>query len=408
MIKIEIPNISAKKQEYIEAVKPYVKERIELLLISSKHLSGDTIDLSVLGFVKYSQLTSKILIKFVSPDDRKGFKFTKDKYVKTIAICLSSQIIKSTISKFELNKIINFLEKVLSNNCKLLDEILVCEPYDLFSFSTKILKEYKINGVYSKYILSLAFDYSNIDVSDSIKFFFRKNNFVNFCPYCNINEILYIETQGGKAAAGHQLDHFFDKASYPLLACSFFNLVPSDSICNGSTNKGSIPFTDEFHLNPYIVGFNNNLVFEPILLGNSVKEVMLKINAKKGSSIRKKMLGSSEEINEDNIGNNYHREGNVNVFLLRSKYRNRKKNAENVLKDIYRANNGIVAIQKFLDLMTDLNKKEIYIEWYESTIKTPFYEEKFNDNGFSKFNKDIHDFYYRMDEKSRSEYMNPT
>jgi len=408
MIKIEIPNISAKKQEYLNTVKPSVKERIELLIISSKHLRGDPIDLTVKDFAKYSKLSSKIIDKFISKNDRKGFKFIKKKYKETISNCLNSIIIYPILSRLNFDKIISFLQELLSDNGELLNKLLICDPHKLLSLRTKLLDKYKLNDNSSKYLLSLAFDYSNSDINNSIKKFFRKNNFVKFCPYCNINEVLHIETQGGKSATGHQLDHFFDKASYPLLACSFFNLIPSDSNCNGPTNKGSITFTDKFHLNPYIDGFRDRVVFEPVFLGNKIKEIQIKISALRGTDIRKQLLGSSEEINEDDIGNNFHKEGNVNVFKILSRYRGRVDLAEFVLNDILKAENGIPAIQNFLDLMTDLDKKDNYIKWYESTIKTPFHERDFNNRGYSKFNRDIHDFYYQLDINRRSEYINPT
>lgn len=47
------------------------------------------------------------------------------------------------------------------------------------------------------------------------------------CPYCNI---LY--TYNRKKSVTAQLDHFFPKSEYPILALCFYNLVPSCSACN--------------------------------------------------------------------------------------------------------------------------------------------------------------------------------
>lgn len=50
---------------------------------------------------------------------------------------------------------------------------------------------------------------------------------IKCCPYCNEN---YVFNRGDKASA--QLDHFFPKEIYPLMAVSLYNLVPSCPSCN--------------------------------------------------------------------------------------------------------------------------------------------------------------------------------
>ena len=47
------------------------------------------------------------------------------------------------------------------------------------------------------------------------------------CPYCNRSYINSAESR-----SGCHLDHFYDKMSYPILAVSFFNLIPVCSTCN--------------------------------------------------------------------------------------------------------------------------------------------------------------------------------
>lgn len=50
---------------------------------------------------------------------------------------------------------------------------------------------------------------------------------VRVCPYCNRNYIFVDERN--KAC---EYDHFYPKCDYPLLAASFYNLIPSCSVCN--------------------------------------------------------------------------------------------------------------------------------------------------------------------------------
>jgi len=53
------------------------------------------------------------------------------------------------------------------------------------------------------------------------------------CPYCNRNYISVLtKEKDGDSKTRPQLDHFYPKAIYPFLACSFYNLIPSCSACN--------------------------------------------------------------------------------------------------------------------------------------------------------------------------------
>ena len=82
---------------------------------------------------------------------------------------------------------------------------------------------------------------------------------INVCPYCNRNYTLVIGSDANKGTR-FEFDHFFDKARYPYLALSFYNLVPSCHVCN-SNLKGSKKFNLEDNIHPYIEGFSDNVVF---------------------------------------------------------------------------------------------------------------------------------------------------
>jgi hypothetical protein len=71
---------------------------------------------------------------------------------------------------------------------------------------------------------------------------------IETCPYCNLSaEITIIKDSDGKIRPA--IDHFFDKARYPLFAISLGNFIPSCHHCN-STFKGTKDFYAEPHLNP--------------------------------------------------------------------------------------------------------------------------------------------------------------
>ena len=50
---------------------------------------------------------------------------------------------------------------------------------------------------------------------------------LSVCPYCNRNYI-----NNGRRNTTAQFDHFFPKSVYPILALSFYNLIPCCSVCN--------------------------------------------------------------------------------------------------------------------------------------------------------------------------------
>jgi len=50
------------------------------------------------------------------------------------------------------------------------------------------------------------------------------------CPYCNRNYTFLVDSENGKLRP--EIDHFYPKSIYPFLAMSFYNLIPSCSICN--------------------------------------------------------------------------------------------------------------------------------------------------------------------------------
>ncbi len=73
---------------------------------------------------------------------------------------------------------------------------------------------------------------------------------VNTCPYCNRVYTLTAIRRNSRLITRPELDHFFPQSKYPLLALSFFNLIPSCHICN-STIKGSRNLNLDQHVHPY-------------------------------------------------------------------------------------------------------------------------------------------------------------
>lgn len=69
--------------------------------------------------------------------------------------------------------------------------------------------------------------------------FFEDNIEVHTCYFCNIEFINKFSTST-KTKNGFTLDHFMNKGTYPYLALSLYNLVPSCYVCNSKV-KGTQP-----------------------------------------------------------------------------------------------------------------------------------------------------------------------
>lgn len=83
--------------------------------------------------------------------------------------------------------------------------------------------------------------YSAYDLADKLD--------ICTCTYCNR---LYTKTViKPSKIIRPEFDHWFAKSRYPLLAISFFNLIPSCNTCN-STVKGSSEMKLRTHLHPYL------------------------------------------------------------------------------------------------------------------------------------------------------------
>jgi hypothetical protein len=73
----------------------------------------------------------------------------------------------------------------------------------------------------------------------------------NSCTYCNRVYTSTIINKKGNKIIRPTLDHWFPQSDFPLLALSFYNLIPSCSNCNSSV-KGATNFNLNNHIHPYV------------------------------------------------------------------------------------------------------------------------------------------------------------
>ncbi|MBC74226.1 MAG: hypothetical protein CMH47_18555 [Muricauda sp.] len=89
-------------------------------------------------------------------------------------------------------------------------------------------------------------------------YFYEKMNYrlaewldIHTCTYCNRQYIFVVRKSNGLKGIVPQFDHWFSKSDYPILALSFYNLIPSCGICNSSI-KSDARLTLNDHLHPYV------------------------------------------------------------------------------------------------------------------------------------------------------------
>ena len=111
-------------------------------------------------------------------------------------------------------------------------------------------------------IIKDIFNYSGKFQSDVITPFFTENFDFRTCFYCNKDFITNFKKEKNELVSTFQLDHFYDKGTYPYLALSFYNLIPSCPTCNSSKVKGS---ANTFEHDSKVGKFQNETCIAPNL-----------------------------------------------------------------------------------------------------------------------------------------------
>lgn len=396
MIKIQIDNIQQRKQEYTDAITDLVAFRVSVLHQSLSHLNGVVVDFTTGHFTSFRPVTKNI---FEIVGDEVNMPNKRDGYTNTINNYLAAP---NHLANINIAGLIQFCDDMLANNYQQLSELLVCEAADLMNHNETILNDNGLNTAANIAVIKLAFDYTkyNPDISSPIREYFREREFVKFCPYCNTKTAHHNLNADGEVVDSYELDHFYDKARYPLLSYSLFNLVPSDHTCN-VTNKGVTQFTDEYHLNPHLMGYTAQIKFVPVGLNPAyeVDRIELNISEAPGSVLYRKINANNLPTVEQGVL------GNLNVFKIRSKHLSETHRAKTILKTLDTNNSYRKHIQKYLQSLTGLNIKDSYKKWYEKELNVCFNPINFNDKAYSKFGRDIHDHYYSSNRTVMNRYI---
>jgi hypothetical protein len=307
----------------------------------------------------------------------------------------------NNINNININGLIHLCNYLLANNEQRLRNVLVDDANNLLNLNTTALNVHGVNTQPNIEVIKLAFDYQKYDeIATPIKTYFRTNSFTKFCSYCNAELVIHETNSAAQTVRSFELDHFYDKSRYPLLSYSLFNLVPSDHTCN-VTNKGVTEFTDNYHLNPHFMGYADRISFVPIGLTTAygVNKIEVSVLEAPGTAMYRKINGNNQPNEEQG------ELGNLNVFKIRSKYTGETYRAGYLLKTIHKENKHFKHLKRYFNALSALDRKMNYIKWYEKELNVRFNVADFNEKGFSKFCRDIHDYYFTRNKTVWNRYI---
>ncbi len=184
------------------------------------------------------------------------------------------------------------------------------------------------------------------------------------CTYCNREYIFVYENKNGGKGMVPQFDHWFAKTDFPLLALSFYNLIPSCATCNGI--KSDIEMNLGDHLHPYVdPNISDSYRFSYFL--NSIDA--LKVVLKNNSLLSFKPEKTFKALNLEMIYKGHSGKELKDLYELRYKY------SENYLKILLENTFGNLS-------MTDQEK-------YRLIFGIELDDENYHKRIMSKFKKDI-------------------
>lgn len=204
-----------------------------------------------------------------------------------------SRIVFAQLSK---NRLPAKVEKFIKKNLKI---ILIGKPKELHNLALKfnrINRSSRHNSQMGKvfsYSIFMRNRQSNADVNNQYCAYKLASLLkVNVCPYCN-RQYTFTIIDNRQGITRPAFDHFLSKSRFPLFGLSLYNLVPSCTICN-STLKGKNHFSIVTHLNPYIVGFDDDCKFryDPQTIDSSIglgSDVKIKFWVKPGCKNKRKI-----------------------------------------------------------------------------------------------------------------------
>lgn len=266
----------------------------------------------------------------------------------------------------KLNVSNNIIEKFFDNHVNdKLDSILIGTPEKLIEINNELnpyinaspeIKrgiEYVFN--YKSFIEKAKKRYDAYRLAESLD--------IRTCIYCNRNYTNTVIRKDGVKITRPQFDHYFDKDSNPLLAVSFYNLVPSCSVCNSSI-KGTSKMTLEEFLHPYS--------------DNATKDIRFTYKFSKDTPSGLRIIVKTPDPSKS--------KNTMDVFAIEEVYNSHTGELLDIIKTRQYFSDKYLAILSSNLLRDVIVSKE---DLYRIVFGTEYDEKNFVNRPFSKFKSDI-------------------
>lgn len=373
MIKIENPKLNIISQKYFDEVKLLCLARAEFLSKTLNVLNGH-LPYTELSNNKMNGTLKKSLINVLLRVHKLKDQHSYNNVV--LQNCYAS--VRNNIDL--LVNICNYL-----NNEVNLNRVILCEPNDSMTIESNFIAATGITrGQYRtalKPIINCIISYSLFD-----KFAYGIGNDlgINTCPYCNRIHINTIIDKRKKNIIRPTFDHFFSQKENPILALSFYNLIPSCYYCN-SNLKGAHSMSLTSHLHPYLEGFGDDFKFNFLVIDvNNDKSnpgnysIYFQTGLNDASAKYIKVMRANEPSYNG-------KDGNLNLFKLTPIYQaHRDVVGEIVVKCDKLSKGHSNSLHKIFELM-HTNKAEFYRYYFANYLD----EKDFSRRPLAKLTKDV-------------------
>lgn len=119
---------------------------------------------------------------------------------------------------------------------------------------------------------------------------------IQVCPYCN-RQYITSWRDSKKTRTTADIDHFYPKETYPLLALSLYNFIPSCNICN---SRMKLNRTDEI-VYPYEERFGDNAVFKVVSYDSKTEKIDYVESLHSLMGLKKSKINFKIEVNPNSI-----------------------------------------------------------------------------------------------------------
>lgn len=244
---------------------------------------------------------------------------------------------------------------------KNLKKVLVGSPAELDTIKSKFTTKKQIDSIKKLFDYDMWTDYN----TKSTYHFYNAYNLaenldIPTCPYCNR---IYTKTVITPSKITRPtFDHWFPKSKHPLLAISFYNLVPSCNICNSGKSDDTFGLYSHFH--PYYKSSDPSLQLSYNFSFDYVDYSTFKFKI---------------------INNNVFSENSTKAFKLEDIYKMHEDEIVDLrqIRDVYSIDYLEMVKKKIL--LNNISDEEMYRLAFGTYIE----EDKFDRRPLSKMKKDI-------------------